>query len=78
MRFLILELDGRTTLDRTRQGLYGVVMGQHATGPHAAVRAQPSAPGPGRNRRQIPSLLRLLRPTLQPQSPGVAQAALTS
>ena len=28
MRFLALELDGRTTLDRTRQGLYGVVMGQ--------------------------------------------------
>jgi hypothetical protein len=28
VRFLALELDGRTTLDRTRQGLYGVVMGQ--------------------------------------------------
>lgn len=28
MRFLTLELDGRTTLDRARQSLYGVVMGQ--------------------------------------------------
>jgi hypothetical protein len=30
MRFLALELDGRSTLDRAQQRLYGVVIGQFA------------------------------------------------
>jgi hypothetical protein len=67
MRFLALELDGRTTLDRTRQGLYGVVMGQHAT-----VRARPRAE-PAGNRRRIPTLRRLLLAAVQLQPQGVPQ-----
>jgi hypothetical protein len=66
MRFLALELDGRTTLDRTRQSLYGVVMGQRTT-----VAARPRAELAG-NRQRITPLRRLLA-TLQPQPHGVPQ-----
>lgn len=65
MRFLSLELDGRTTLDRARQGLYGVVMGQHA-----AVRTWPRHE-PVMN-RTVPRLRRLLA-TVQRQPRGVPQ-----
>jgi hypothetical protein len=64
MRFLTLELDGRTTLDRTRQGLYGVVMGQHPTAP-----ARPAL-DPAQS-RQIRELRRRLLAAVQRQSPGV-------
>jgi hypothetical protein len=47
MRFLALELDGRTTLDRTRQGLYGVVMGQ-AVAVARPLGAAPKRHGAGR------------------------------
>ena len=66
MRFMALELDGRTSLDRTRQGLYGVVMGQPAA---ARMRAHAEPTG---NRRRIPLLRRLLA-TVQRQSHGVLQ-----
>jgi hypothetical protein len=36
VRFLALELDGRSTLDRTQQALYGVVIGQFAAKRQAA------------------------------------------
>ena len=66
MRFLSLELDGRTTLDRTRQGLYGVVMGQRG----AVVARLPAEPAGIRGR--VPPLRRLLG-TVQPQPQGVPQ-----
>ena len=47
MRFLALELDGRTTLDRARQGLYGVVMGQ-AVAVAKPLGAAPKNQGAGR------------------------------
>ena len=44
MRFLALELDGRSTLDRAQQKIHGVVIGQrpfsHARA--AAVRREPA------------------------------------
>jgi hypothetical protein len=67
VRFLVLELDGRTTLDLTPQRLYGEVMGQHA-----AVSSRPHAE-PAADRRRIPPLRRLLLATVQLQPQGVPQ-----
>jgi hypothetical protein len=64
MRFLSLELDGRTTLDRTRQGLYGVVMGQ------AAAVARPLGAAPKRQGAGRISVSGSVRRYLRPQSAG--------
>ena len=63
MRFLALELDGRSTLDRTQQRLYGVVIGQLALA-HArpgATRIGARAYGPASRT----SLRRWLRSTVE-------------
>ena len=62
MRFLALELDGRSTLDRTQQGLYGVVIGQFAA------KRQGADPTPeGRRRTSVSGSVRRYFRFISPQ-----------
>ena len=64
MRFLALELDGRSTLDRAQQKIYGVVIGQPAFSrarPGAVPRGEPADPETPRLRRWLQSSFGTLR-----------------
>ena len=63
MRFLTLELDGRSTLDRAQQRLYGVVLGQMAMA-HAGAGA-PQATRPASSPARRPAMRRWLQSTVE-------------